>query len=421
MEIDVRLGDCNDVLGALGSEVADLAYLDPPFFTQREHRLTSRDRSQEYSFADLWDSLSHYGDSLLTRLRQVHRVVKPTGSIFFHCDKTASPVARAVLDNVFGDQNFRSEIIWHYRRWSNGARNLLPAHQTILFYSKTSDYKFNTILTDYSPTTNVDQLLQRRSRDGSNKSVYARDENGEIVYGGAKEGVPLSDVWSIPFLNPKARERSGYPTQKPLLLLERIISLVTEPGDVVLDPFCGSGTTLVAAKMMGRRAIGIDISEEAISLTKARLAQPVKTNSDLLRKGLDAYLNADPNTLALLNGVPHIPVQRNSGIDAILKATFQGVPIPVRIQRKGESLSCAAAAVMKAAQSKNARRMIVVATNRQPELIEKSLIPDCITIIDSTALQLNTWVEDLQDSSAEYNRCATQTDSTTIAHSGQRP
>ncbi len=165
----------------------------------------------------------------------------------------------ALLDEVFGSENFRSEIIWHYRRWSNSQRGLLPAHQTILYYSKTDTYTFNEKLTEYSLATNVDQILQRRSRDDSNKSVYDRDENGNVVSNGPKRGVPLSDVWDIPFLNPKAKERTGYPTQKPLLLLERIISLATNEGDCVLDPFCGSGTTLVAAQSLNRTAMGVDV------------------------------------------------------------------------------------------------------------------------------------------------------------------
>lgn len=164
---------------------------------------------------------------------------------------------------MFGSENFRSEIIWHYRRWSNSQRGLLLAHQTILYYTKSDQFTFNEMWTEYSPATNVDQILQRRSRDEFNKSVYDRDEDGNVIANGSKRGVPLSDVWDIPFLNPKAKERTGYPTQKPLSLLERIITLTTNEGDCVVDPFCGSGTTLVAAQSLGRTAIGVDVSEDA--------------------------------------------------------------------------------------------------------------------------------------------------------------
>ena len=247
--LQVHLGDCLPILQGLVSGTADLAYLDPPFFTQKVHRLSPRDRSKEFSFEDLWSTQKEYATFLFDRLREVHRVVSKDGSIFFHCDRNAVHLVRALLDEVFGAENFRSEIIWHYRRWSNSQRGLLPAHQTILYYTKTDTFIFNEMLTDYSPATNVDQILQRRSRDDSNKSVYDRDEDGNVISNGAKRGVPLSDVWDIPFLNPKAKERTGYPTQKPLLLLERIIALATHEGDCILDPFCGSGTALVARSL----------------------------------------------------------------------------------------------------------------------------------------------------------------------------
>ncbi|HQU43549.1 MAG TPA: site-specific DNA-methyltransferase, partial [Pirellulales bacterium] len=233
-----------------------MVYLDPPFFTNKVHRLGPRDRSREFSFEDLWSTAREYGKFLFERLLEMRRILSNDGSLFFHCDRNAVHLVRALLDDVFGSENFRSEIIWHYRRWSNSQRGLLPAHQTILYYTKTDAYLFNEEFTDYSPATNVDQILQRRSRDGSNKSVYDRDEQGEVVLSGAKRGVPLSDVWDIPLLNPKAKERAGYPTQKPLLLLERIVRLVTNEGDRVLDPFCGSGTTLVAAQSLNRAAVG---------------------------------------------------------------------------------------------------------------------------------------------------------------------
>src|SRR5262249_12109144 len=161
------------------------------------------------------------------------------------------------------------------------------------------------------------QILQRRSRDEFNKSVYHRDDDGNVIANGNKRGVPLSDVWDIPFLNPKAKERTGYPTQKPLLLLERIITLTTNDGDCVLDPFCGSGTTLVAAQFLHRRAIGIDVSEDAVALTKKRLNKSVRSSSRLMEVGREAYRNADEVVLALLQGLEYVPIQRNNGIDAI--------------------------------------------------------------------------------------------------------
>ena len=388
MGTDVYQGDCMDVLHSWEGASVDLVYLDPPFFTQRRQRLSPRDRSKNFSFDDRWRSVAHYATFLSERLAELHRVLKPTGSIFFHCDKNASHIARFILDDAFGKANFQSEIIWSYKRWSNSSRKLLPAHQTILLYSKGRDFKFNTIFTEYSPTTNVDQILQKRGRDEANKSVYARDQNGDIVFSGRKKGVPLSDVWAIPYLNPKAKERTGYPTQKPILLLERIIHLSTDAGDVVLDPFCGSGTTLVAAQLLGRSGIGIDVSEEAVELTRCRLAEPVKTESNLLKNGLDSYRTANEDALSVLNGISHTPVQRNNGIDAFLTEVCEGVPIPVRVQRHGETVAEAIRALHKAATTKKARRMVLVATEDQPSQLEID-IPQEVLVVASAALSIS--------------------------------
>ena len=217
------------------------------------------------------------------------------------------------------------------------------------------------------------------------------------MYSGEKKGVPLSDVWDIPFLNPKAKERTGYPTQKPILLLEQIVRLVTDEEDTVLDPFCGSGTTLVAATLMNRVGIGIDISGEAVSLTKRRLAEPVKTESNLLRNGADSYKNANGDALSLLNGIPHTPVQRNNGIDAFLTQTYEEVPIPVRVQRHGETLMEAACVLHKSAISKEAKRMILIATEDQPSLFPPEISAD-ILVVPSAALGiarcLDSWNEE---------------------------
>ena len=397
IETDIHNNDCLTVLRSLPAGQTDLVYLDPPFFTQREHRLISRDRTEEFTFDDKWDSVKQYAAFLYQRIIEMKRILNDSGSLFFHCDKTASHIARFLLDEVFTPNNFRSEIIWHYKRWSNNAKGLLPAHQTILFYSKTEHFKFNKILTDYSPTTNVDQILQKRGRDSANKSVYARDNEGKVIYSGPKTGVPLSDVWAIPYLNPKAKERTGYPTQKPILLLEKIIELVTDPGDLLVDPFCGSGSALVAAKLLGRRAIGIDISAEACNLTRKRLDDPVRTHSKLLQNGEESYRDVDTDAIAILNGIPHVPVQRNCGIDAFLKTTYEGIPIPVRVQKRDEPLNDAASSLYKAGSSKNAKRMILIATHDVPSLWPSVNFPDEIVVIDSTSLRIRRLLSQLNE------------------------
>ncbi len=395
---EVLHGDCLSVLKEIGSGSVDLAYLDPPFFTQRSQRLLAKDRMQEYSFDDIWSSHKDYADFLHSRLKEVYRVVCQTGSIFVHCDRKATHIVRALLDEIFGTKMFLSEIIWHYRRWSNSRRSLLPSHQTIYYYSKTDEYTFNEVWQEYSPSTNVDQILQQRSRDVFGKSVYKRDQFGSVVPSGEKKGVPLGDVWDIPFLNPKARERTGYPTQKPLTLLERIISLSTNEGDTVLDPFCGSGTTLVAANLLGRNAIGIDISREAVQLTRQRLRNPIRSESSLLIHGRDTYRNSDEALLALLRGLDHVPVQRNSGIDAILKKGLNGAPVPIRVQRENETVQEAAIKLHKAAKTKSAHVMFLIATVMGGEGFEfGGDLPQEVVVVDAPALSVYKHIDRFED------------------------
>ncbi len=392
--MNVLHGDCLSLLTQVSNESVDLVYLDPPFFTNRSHSAITRDRSQTFSFADSWQNLSEYAEFMRLRLLEIHRVLKPTGSVFLHCDKSANFLLRVLLDQIFSTEQFRSEIIWFYKRWSNSAKGLLPAHQTIFFYSKTPDFKFNPQFGAYSETTNVDQILQRRSRDEHGVSSYAKNMDNSIIYDHQKQGVPLSDVWEIPFLNPKAKERTGYPTQKPIILLERIIELVTDIGDTILDPFCGSGTTLVAAKLLERNAIGMDQSEQAIELTKKRLENPEKTESALLKKGRGAYENADKNALGILEGLDIVPIQRNTGMDGLLR-TDQNL-IPIRVQRPNETLAQAANTLIQAAQSKNLQRAILVRTQTDLSLFDELELPAMLIVVNAAALQIKQILEQIK-------------------------
>jgi site-specific DNA-methyltransferase (adenine-specific) len=385
---EIRQGDCLEVVRGLASGSVDLVYVDPPFFTQKTHSLVTRDRTTKFEFSDEWKSCAEYVGFLRARVQEFRRVLKATGSLFFHCDTNASHRIRCLLDDLFGEAMFRSEIIWHYRRWSNSQRTPLPSHQTLFFYSKTDDYQYNQLFYDYSPSTNVDQILQRRQRDEHGKAVYARDENGSIVHDGHKKGVPVADVWDIPFLNPKAKERVGYPTQKPILLLERIIALVTSPGDLVLDPFCGSGTTLVAADLLGRDSLGVDVAAEAVDLARRRLAEPVRTSSELLRKGRESYAQADEGALICLHGLPIIPVQRNRGIDAILNANPGANPILIRVQRPGESITDAAELLEIAGQNKQPATLVLVVTDSQQPAGLFNMLPPEVLLVNSTATEL---------------------------------
>ena len=355
-------GNCVEKLEEIESGKIDLIYFDPPFFTQRKHTLSTRDNSKTYEFDDKYKSIDEYLSLIQNVLIQSKRVLKNTGSVFLHCDKTASHNIRIVLDKVFGSENFQSEIVWSYKRWSNAKKGLLNSHQIIFFYSKTKDFKFNTIYTDYSATTNLDQILQERKRNKNGKSVYKRDKNGNAIIGKEKKGVPLSDVWEIPYLNPKANERMGYPTQKPVLLLNQIITIVTDEGDLVLDPFCGSGTTCVSAKSLKRNYIGIDVSKDAVNLANSRLEEMIISESNLLNKGQSDYLEKTERELAILQNINAFPVQRNAGIDGFLKEHFEGKPVPVKIQNEYETVEDAIEKLEKASLGKNYKMKIVIQT-----------------------------------------------------------
>ena len=396
MNIDLLYsGDCLTWLKTIKPGSVDLVYLDPPFFTQRVQRSKTRDTIKEYGFSDTWASIEEYRAFMKLRIEECSRALKDTGSIFVHCDSSASHHVRLILDEVFGPGNFQSEIIWVYRRWSNTKRGLLNAHQSIYFYSKTANFKFNTIYTDYSPTTNIDQVLQERERNKHGKPVYKRGGDGSVVPGKEKKGVPLSNVWEIPYLNPKAIERTGYPTQKPVLLLEKIIEIATDKGDVVLDPMCGSGTTLVAAALSGRHWIGIDTEPGAIELARARLNSPQKTVSRLLEVGKEAYLKQDDRTRSILAGMHALVVERNNGLDGFLKVHFLGTPVAIRVQKEHESLEEARRRLLSASASKGCiLKILVRTTDDQPpaDYSDAGAIDDNLLIVDSHDVVIEQWL-----------------------------
>ena len=379
-------GNCVEKLKEIEANKVDLIYFDPPFFTQRKHSLNNKDNSKTYEFDDKYNSIQEYLELVENVLQESKRVLKNTGSVFLHCDKTASHNIRVVMDKVFGRENFQSEIIWSYKRWSNAKKGLLNAHQVIFFYSKTQDFKFNTLYTDYSATTNLDQILQDRERNENGKSVYKKDENGNVILGKEKKGVPLSDVWEIPYLNPKAKERTGYPTQKPVLLLNQILNIVTDEGDLVVDPFCGSGTTCVSAKLLKRQFIGIDISMDAVELANSRLEEMVISESNLLNKGTNEYQEKTEKELATLQNINAFPVQRNSGIDGFLKEHFEGMPVPVKIQGENETIEDAIEKLEKSSYGKDYKMKILIQT-RETGISRLFGFESDVTIIKSLELQ----------------------------------
>lgn len=382
--------DCLSAMKRLSDNSVDMVYMDPPFFTQKTHTLSNASGIR-YEFSDVWDSREEYLKFIKERLIECKRVMNAKASIFLHCDTAASHHLRVLLDDVFGESNFRSEIIWTYKRWSNSKKGLLPGHQTIFFYSKTKDYIFNTFYGDYSPTTNIDQILQARERDARGKAKYKYDSNGSIVLGKEKKGVPLSDVWEIPFLNPKAKERTGYPTQKPIELLEKIIKISTSEGATVLDPFCGSGTTLVAAHLLNRRYIGIDINPDAITLSEKRLEMPFKTESTLLKVGSGAYQTKSQRELSILQQFDCDIVQRNKGIDAFLKKYYLGKPVALRIQKENESFEDALALLSNAGKKKGCSFLVLITQHLTPYM--QNILPDNMIVLPSLECVLNDEIE----------------------------
>jgi len=224
-----------------------------------------------------------YISHLAPRLWQMMRLLKSTGSLYLHCDPTASHYIKVLMDAVFGAKNFRNEIVWSYRRWTAGSKNFQRMHDVILRYTKTSEATFNVqyepygdwIKKDYGYTDKDGRRWRWHTVKGKRYKVFLEDEN---------RGVKLNDVWQIPYLGSTAKERIGYPTQKPEALLERIIKASSNEGYIVLDPYCGCGTTVHVAERLKRRWIGIDITHLAIGVVEHRLKERLGVNPKVVGK-----------------------------------------------------------------------------------------------------------------------------------------
>lgn len=351
-----------------------LVYLDPPFFSQKKQVQYNKSQNKSVSFNDKWKCREEYLDFIRKTLIVCKNKMNDSALIFLHCDTSANHLLRVLLDEVFGENLFLNEIVWSYKRWSNSSKKLLDAHQTIWIYSKTKNYKFKSIYTSYSPTTNVDQILQQRERDNNGVVVYKRNEDDSIVGTTEKNGVPLRDVWEIPFLNPKAKERVGYPTQKPIELLKRIIQISCDENDLILDPFCGSGSLGISASILKCKYIGIDISKDAIDICKNRINDYSISESQVLDGNYSAFNNLDKEIRDFINEVGGLPIERNKGLDGIYSSS-EGL-IGIRFQRAHESLSETVSFIKKAAYEKPLVKRIVVKTHDN-DLFD----PDCSDVI----------------------------------------
>jgi len=379
----------------LPDECIDLVYLDPPFNSNRDYNLLFREQSGEpaqgqiKAFTDTWqwseraydefcqtcpkpalvelvqgfvrtlgrNDLTAYLVMMAPRLVELHRVLQPTGSLYLHCDPTASHYLKVMLDVIFGARNFRNEIVWKRTGAHGGAKRWGPVHDIILFYTKNDQYLWNRVYEpldkDYIegfyrytdergryqlvsltgagvtkgdsgkpwrgvdptqvgrhwavPQPLVEQLVgkERAQQMSVQEKLDLLDSAGYIVwpargrvprykrYLEMSEGNPIQDVITdIQPIGAHARERLGYPTQKPIALLERIIQASSNEGDIVLDPFCGCGTAIVAAQKLNRRWIGIDITHLAIALIKYRLSDMFD-----LKEGTDYRVVGEPTSV----------------------------------------------------------------------------------------------------------------------------
>ena len=305
-------GDNLDILrNHVPDASVDLIYLDPPFNSKANYNVLFREQSGQQSTAQItafedtwhWDAgselayrdvvanapgklpdllqamRSFLGDNdmmayltmMAQRMGELRRVLKDTGSIYLHCDPTASHYLKLLMDSVFGNRNFCNEIIWHYRKWSTGKFTFQRNHDVILFYARSPNRNrvFNQLYMERAAST--------LKRFGTARIVSGHDESGQRVPSRVSDeeslGVRQDDVWDIPRVPPISQL---FPTQKPEALLERIINASSNEGDLVLDPFCGCGTATVAAERLNRRWIGIDITHLAVTLMRHRLYDTFK-------------------------------------------------------------------------------------------------------------------------------------------------
>lgn len=242
-----------------------LIYIDPPFATKSDFG----GKDGERSYADKIDT-AEFIESLRERLIYLRELLAEDGSIYVHLDQKMNHYVKVILDDVFGKDKFRNEIVWHYRRWSGNPKSFQKMHDTLFWYSKNSDYVFNRIIQDYANEDWIEDTV-RGMVDG--KLVRLKDEDGNYIKREKENvGVLAHDVWEdINFIAPTASERLDYPTQKPEALVERIIAASSNPDDLVVDCFAGSGTTISVAEKLGRRWIACDFGKHAIYTMQRRI------------------------------------------------------------------------------------------------------------------------------------------------------
>jgi len=401
-------GDNLEVMRQLPSEHVDLIYLDPPFNSNADYNVIFREQTgsgsgaQITAFEDTWqwgpesarvlddlvaihgglakfvdetvlrlghNALSAYLVMMAPRLVEMHRLLKPSGSLYLHCDPTASHYLKVMMDAVFDPRNFRNEVIWQRTNVHSDSKTWSRVSDTIFFYTKSDQFTWNppyvphsdeyirskygskdphgrryTLDNMTSPSPRPNMMYEWMGHSSppngwrySRETMQRLHDQGRIWYPTDKSKRPrlkrfldempgrlLGNVWTdIPPINSQAQERMGYPTQKPLALLERILLASTNIGDVVLDPFCGCGTAVVAAEKLERRWLGIDVTHLAISLVQARLKRDFG-----LESGRDYELEGTPKDVEaarfLFNQEPDGPYQFQFWAIGLLGAQSHG-------------------------------------------------------------------------------------------------
>lgn len=249
-------GDCLEWFASLQEGSLQLVAIDPPFFTGRV-QVGSGPGAPKYR--DNWvGGKGAYISWLMERIEAMWDLIKPTGSLVVHLDWHAVHAVKVALDDRFGEDRFQNEIIWYYQTGGASKKRFSRKHDTLLWYTKSDRWVFHPERIRIPRTEKA--LHRARNPKGARISLEDIEKNPD-------------DVLFIPALNPMSNERTGYPTQKPLELMEHFILALTDEGDTVADFFCGSGTTLVAAQRLGRKWLGCDVSEEAVEVARGRLEE----------------------------------------------------------------------------------------------------------------------------------------------------
>lgn len=324
----IYCGDNLKMLNEIPDESVDLIYIDPPFNSNRNYEVFWGDVAEKRAFNDRFGDARAYIDYMKPRVEQLYRVLKKTGSFYYHCDWHASHYVKIMLDEIFGFNFFQNEIIWQRTTNTGSSKSIAKKFSSdtdsIFYYVKSNDFVFNKMYKEYGEDylsrfkysdddgkyrwQAFKTYSQEKLKEYEEKNMVRKTGSGNYEYKqylSSLKGVPMNNLWTDIFhINPMAKENLGYPTQKPIPLLERIINASSNEGDLVLDAFCGCGTTLVAAQKLRRKWIGIDISPTACRVMAQRLWDIFK-----LDEGKDFQLSDLPHTEEELRRIPPFEFQ----------------------------------------------------------------------------------------------------------------